>query len=50
MRSRFIPALAWSLAGAMKEGNNKRRIVRLRGLRDSIKLVMGLKISEPFNT
>ena len=50
MRSRFIPALAWSLAGAMKEGNNKKRIVRLRGLRDSIKLVMGLKISEPFNT
>jgi len=50
MRSRFIPALAWSLAGVMKESNNKRRMVRLRGLRDSIKLVMGLKISEPFNT
>jgi GT2 family glycosyltransferase len=47
-RDRFIPALAWSLIGAVKERVHIRRIIRLRALKDSIKLIRGKRVYEPF--
>ncbi len=48
LRSRFAPALAWSLVGAIKE-KGARRSIRVKALKDSLKLIIGKEVNEPFS-
>jgi len=48
LRSRFTPALAWSLVGAIKE-KGARRSIRVKALKDSLKLIIGKEVNEPFS-
>jgi GT2 family glycosyltransferase len=47
LRLRFIPALIWSFAGALRERNDMRRKIRLRALRNAIELIAGYKVCDP---
>jgi hypothetical protein len=44
---RKVPALIWSLAGAIYEKRNTRKKIRLKAIYDAIKLMMGYKIYDP---
>jgi GT2 family glycosyltransferase len=47
IRSRSVPALIWSLTGAIYEKRNTRKKIRLKAIYDAIKLMMGYKIYDP---
>jgi GT2 family glycosyltransferase len=47
IRSRFIPALIWSLAGGLHEKCSIRMRIRLQEILDAIKLVMGRQVRDP---
>jgi GT2 family glycosyltransferase len=47
IRSRFIPALIWSLTGAIHERNNIKMRIRFMAIRDAIKLAIGYKVHDP---
>jgi len=47
IRSRFVPALIWSLAGAIYERNNIKMRIRFMAVRDAIKLAIGYKVHDP---
>jgi GT2 family glycosyltransferase len=47
IRSRSVPALIWSLTGAIYEKRNTRKKIRLKAIYDAIKLMIGYKIYDP---
>jgi len=46
-RLRFVPALVWSLIGALHERNSVRLRARLRAVYDAVKLVIGRLVNDP---
>ena len=49
IKSRLIPALAWSLIGALHEHDGTRLKIRVRAIYDAVKLMLGHLVSDPIN-